>query len=196
LSFNPVPISSYHYDGSLNKAIASFQEVSLNSDLEEVHVERLDEQFFYSVPTSFFVLDSRIPRILRDLISEAEGSMKSNFLTGASACIRKAVYELAVLQGATGDSYDGRIKSLKDKLPDVDSTYFDTLLTIQQVTSTKVHEESYDGWENKHLRVILSALSEALNEIYVVPALRDEKRKAIIALRDELTPKESKSKSD
>ena len=122
--------------------------------------------------------------------------MKSNFLTGASACIRKAVYELAVLQGATGDSYDGRIKSLKDKLPDVDSTYFDTLLTIQQVTSTKVHEESYDGWENKHLRVILSALSEALNEIYVVPALRDEKRKAIIALRDELTPKESKSKSD
>src|SRR3989304_584372 len=35
--------------------------------------QELDNVFFYSVPTSFFVMDSRIPRVLRELVSEAEG---------------------------------------------------------------------------------------------------------------------------
>jgi hypothetical protein len=146
----------------------------------------LDNFFFFSVPTSFFVLDSRIPRILRELIAEAEGCLKSNFLTGASACARKAVYELGVIQKATGDNYEERIKSLKTINYTVDPAYFDTLLTIQQVTSTKVHEESYDGWEAKHLRLILSALNEVLNEIFVIPSVRDEKRKAILNLKSEV----------
>lgn len=146
----------------------------------------LDAKFFYSVPTSFFVLDSRIPRVLRELISEAEGCLKSNFLTGASACARKVVYELGRLQGATGENYEDRIKSLKSINPEVDSTFFDTLLTIQQVTSTKVHEEAYDGWDSKHLRLILSSLSEALGEIFVAPAIKEDKRKAILKLKDEV----------
>ena len=40
----------------------------------------LDDAMFYSVPTSFFVLDERVPRVLRDLLTEAEGCLKSNFL--------------------------------------------------------------------------------------------------------------------
>jgi len=149
----------------------------------------LDESFFYSVPTSFFVLDERIPRALRELLTEAEGCLKSNYLTGASACARKLVYELGVLMKAEGNNYEDRIKSLKTLLPSVDPAFFDTLLTIQQLTSTKVHEGSYDGWESKHLRVILSSLAEVLNEIYVVPALRADRRKAILALKDQLDAK-------
>lgn len=148
----------------------------------------LDDSFFFSVPTSFFVLDERIPRPLRELLIEAQGCQKSNFLTGASACARKLVYELGVLSGATGENYEDRIKSLKAIHTTVDSTFFDTLLTIQQVTSTKVHENSYDGWEAKHLRVILAALSEALHEIYVVPAMRADRRRSVLALKDELIP--------
>ncbi len=151
----------------------------------------LDDAFFFSVPTSFFSLDDRIPRVLRDLLIEAQGCLKSNFLTGASACARKLVYELAVLSGGTGDNYEDRIKSLKAVYSAVDPTFFDTLLTIQQVTSTKVHENSDDGWEAKHLRVILAALSEALHEIYVVPALRSDRRRAVLALKDELVPSSS-----
>lgn len=149
----------------------------------------LDQAFFFSVPTSFFVLDERVPRQLRELLTEAEGCLKSNFLTGASACARKIVYELGVLSKAEGDNYEDRIKSLKDLHPEVDPAFFDTLLTVQQVTSSKVHENSYDGWEAKHLRVILSSLSEVLHEIYVVPALRADRRKEILALKDALTPK-------
>lgn len=148
----------------------------------------LDDAFFFSVPTSFFSLDDRIPRVLRELLIEAQGCLKSNFLTGASACARKLVYELAVSSGGSGDNYEDRIKSLKAVYSAVDPTFFDTLLTIQQVTSTKVHENSYDGWEAKHLRVILAALSESLHEIYVVPALRQDRRRAVLALKDELVP--------
>lgn len=151
--------------------------------------EYLDTSFFYSVPTSFFVLDERVPRILRELLVEAEGCLKSNFLTGASACARKIVYELGVIEGAQGENYEDRIKSLKDLHPEVEPEFFDTLLTIQQVTSAKVHEQSYDGWESKHLRVILSSLSEVLHELYVLPALRADRRKKILKLKENLVPK-------
>ncbi|MCG8693619.1 MAG: hypothetical protein MI806_20635 [Minwuiales bacterium] len=151
--------------------------------------EYLDNAMFYQMPTSFFVLDDRIPSVLRELITEAEGCLKMNYLTGASACARKVVYELARLHKSRGANYDERVKALKDQLPEVEPTYFDTLLTIQQVTSSKVHENSYDGWESKHLRAILAALREALHEIYVLPAVRDEKRKSVLAMRDELLGK-------
>jgi hypothetical protein len=123
---------------------------------------------------------------LRELLDEAQGCLKSNFLTGASACVRKIVYELARLQKAEGENYDERIKNLKQRLPSVDSTYFDTLLTIQQVTSDKVHEESYDGWESRHLRAITASLVEALQQIYVLPKVREERREAILKLKDEI----------
>jgi hypothetical protein len=148
--------------------------------------EFLDRSFFYSVPTSFFVLDGRVPSELRALLTEAEGCLKSNFLTGASACARKIVYELAAREKADGDDYEERIKSLKSLHPEVEPALFDTLVTVQQVTSSKVHENAYDGWEARHIRVILAALAEVLHELYVLPALRDDRRKSVLALKDEL----------
>ncbi|MCH8013085.1 MAG: hypothetical protein IIA61_14280 [Candidatus Marinimicrobia bacterium] len=82
---------------------------SFNQDID------IDEHIFYSVPTSFFVLDKRIPKIIRELISEAEGSLKMNFLTGASACMRKAIYELFVREKVKGEHYGDKIKALKGK---------------------------------------------------------------------------------
>jgi len=157
--------------------------------------EELDNKFFYSVPTSFFSLDKRIPKILRELITESEGCLKSNFLTGASACARKIVYELAILQKAEGINYDERVKSLKKIRSDIEEDYFDTLLTVQQITSDKVHEQSYDGWQAKHLRLILSTLVELLNIIYVIPEIRKEKRKSILSLKDEILGKKSSKKN-
>jgi len=174
LSFEAIPTQ---HAGTSTKSGAFFRFETDNN---------LDQKFFYSVPTSFFVLDERIPRKLRELVTEAEGCLKSNFLTGASACARKVVYELGVLQGATGANYEDRIKSLKSLHPEVDSVFFDTLLTIQQTTSSKVHEESYDGWEAKHLRIILLSLADVLHEIYIVPALKEDRRKSILKLKEDL----------
>lgn len=147
----------------------------------------LDSKFFYSVPTSFFALDKRIPNVLRQLFVEAEGCLKSNYLTGASVCVRKIIYELAVLEKATGNNYDERIKSLKEIRTDVEPEYFDTLLTIQQITSDKVHEESYDEWESSHLKLLLSTLGEILTLIYVIPEIRKEKRQAVLDLKEKIT---------
>ena len=152
----------------------------------QFNVEAIDEHIFYSVPTSFHVIDERIPRILRALLDEAQGCQKSNFLTGASACLRKIVYELALLHHAEGENYEDRIKNLKTIFPQIDPAYFDTLLTVQQLTSEKVHESSYDGWESKHVKLITAALLEVLHEIYVVPQVRLEKRRAILKLSGEV----------
>ena len=153
----------------------------------EPTMENIDDEIFYSVPSSFFTLDRRIPKNIRDLFSEAEGCLKSNYLTGASACARKVVYEVSEKEGAEGDNYEDRIKSLKLKFDHVESTYFDTMLTIQQIASTKVHENAYDGWESKHLKIMLSALAEILHEIYVLPKLKSEKREKILQLKADLT---------
>jgi hypothetical protein len=159
-------------------------------------VGELDDLFFYSVPTSLFVLNNKIPRVLRELFAEAEGCLKSNFLTGASACARKIVYELAKREEAEGNTYEDRINSLKAKKPEVDPTYFDTLSTIQQLTSNKVHENAYDHWEAKHLRLILATLSEILYEIYVIPELRRDKRRTILDLKAKIMGGKEKTESN
>ena len=174
-------LACHNLQDEFGRRISELYKFGINED-EVV----LDDIMFYSVPTSFFVLDKRVPPVLRELLTEAEGCLKGNFLTGSSACARKIIYELAKLEKAEGGSYEDRIKSLKSIHPEVESTYFDTLLTIQQITSSKVHENSYDGWEGKHLRVILATLSEVLHELYVLPALRKDRRNEIAAMKKEL----------
>ena len=188
LSFIQIPTQNYIHTGKKRFNFFSTKKDDSGDEtlIIDLNNKEIDELFFYSVPTSFFSIDTRIPKLLRELLTEAEGCLKSNYLTGASVCVRKVIYELAVLEGAEGENYDDRIKSLKTIKKDVEPSFFDTLLTIQQVTSAKVHEQSYDGWQSKHLRLILSTLNEILHEIYVIPSLRQEKRKAILDLKKEV----------
>jgi len=128
---------------------SGYSPLTLRNDVD------LDSNFFYSVPTSFFIVDSRIPKIIRELITEAEGCVKMNYLTGASACCRKAIYELTVIEKAEGQDYEKRIKFLKNKFPSVDSDLFDILCHIKDMTSDKIHEQSWDKWDAKYLTMFL-----------------------------------------
>jgi len=145
----------------------------------------IDSKIFYSVPTSFFVIDKRIPRLIRELITEAEGCMKMNYLTGASACMRKAIYELLVYEKVEAGDYETRIKSLKKKYPDSDPTYFDTLASIQNMTSDKIHEQSWDKWDSPNLKLIIETLKSVLYDIYVTPQLKKERFIEIQKLRED-----------
>lgn len=161
----------------------------------------LDDEIFHSQPSSFFVIDRRIPSELRDLITEAEQSQKMNYLTGASACMRKAIYEFlllkeipfsetVVVEGAKKSvelSYEKRIKLLKEKHPEVDPEYFDTLAAIQGMTSDKVHEQSWDKWDSKTIKFLLETLKIILDEIYVTPEKRKERRRGITALKEAIS---------
>lgn len=149
----------------------------------------IDKKIFYSAPTSFFVLDNRIPAIIRDLITEAEGCLKMNFLTGASACMRKAIYELLVLEETTAEYYEDKIKELKTKYPNISSVYFEVLGNIQEMTSDKIHEQSWDDWNSQNLHLIIKTLKTVLREIYVLPKIKEDEIKAIQDLRSKLPNK-------
>ncbi len=110
-----------------------------------------------------------------------------NYLTGASACTRKAIYELLIIEKVEGEAYEARIKSLKQKHTDIDPTYFDVLAHIQDMTSDKIHEQSWDKWNSKNLKLILETLKTIFHEIYVVPELKKERRLEIEKLRADVT---------
>lgn len=183
-----IPLVPYTFpNGVQSKRFGHVMPLPSDSVKRVKPVPEPDAVIFYSVPTSFFTVDNRIPRIIRDLCTEAEGCQKSNFLTGASVCIRKIVYELALDQKAQGSNYEERIKSLKGLLESVDETYFDILQQIQIITSTKVHEDSYDGWQGKHTQLILHTLKTILHEIYVAPKEKEERRQTMLELREKLS---------
>jgi len=154
----------------------------------------IDAHIFYSVPTSFFVIDSRIPNILRELITEAEGCLKMNFLTGASACIRKVIYELLIIEAIDGDSYQERIKALKRKYQQSDEQLFDILAHIQDMTSDKIHEQSWDKWDSSNIRLIAETLRTVLYDIYVLSAQKKDRSSSIQKLLEEVNAKSDKTK--
>ena len=156
-------------------------------------LEDIDSRIFYSVPTSFSTIDPRIPRIIRELITEAEGSLKMNYLTGASACVRKAIYELLVHEKLIDGDYEDRIKSLKGKYPSIDPELFDVLGHIQQMTSDKVHEQSWDKWDSPNLKLITETLKIVLHEIYVLPDEKKQQTNRIQQLRQEALGEPSQS---
>lgn len=162
-----------------------------NDDIEDI-----DSHIFYSVPTSFFTIDNRIPRVIRELIIEAEGCLKMNYLTGASACIRKAIYELLDYEKLEDGTYENRIKGLKTQYMSIDPELFDILGHIQQMTSDKVHEQSWDKWDSPTLKLIIETLKAILYEIYVLPDEKNKRKNAIQQLREQALGKSTTGTSE
>jgi hypothetical protein len=158
-----------------------------NSEITDI-----DSEIFYSVPTSFFVLDNRIPRVIRELITEAEGCIKMNFLTGASACMRKAIYELLIIENVSEGHYEDKIKSLKSKNPTSDPELYDIMAHIQEMTSDKIHEQSWDRWDASYLKLIIETLKTILHDIYVLPKIKEERANTIKKLREDVSKKNNK----
>lgn len=158
----------------------------------------IDTALFFSQPTSYFVLDNRIPEKVRELVYEAENSRKSNYLVGASACLRKAIYELLeheksiVKNPKTGYAdYQASIKNLKKKFVNVASELFDALGHTQEMASDNVHEGSWNAWDSPKLRFIIELTKATLHEMYVVP----EERKERLGLLDQMKSAFSNSKN-
>lgn len=154
----------------------------------------IDSKIFYSVPTSFFVIDNRVPKILRELMTEAEQCLKMNLLTGASACLRKAIYELLVIEKADGANYETRIKSLKAKYTQSDADLFDILAQIQDMTSDKIHEQSWDKWDSNKLKLIIETLKAVLYDIYVLPKQKEDRSIAVKKLRERIMEDKQKKR--
>lgn len=156
----------------------------------------IDSKIFFSHPTSYFILDSRIPKILRKLISEAEGCLNGNYLTGASACVRKSIYEMTIIEKAVGNDYESKIKSLKKKYPNIASDYFDSLASIQSMTSDNLHEQSWERWDSATLKFLLETLKTIFYEMYVLPSEKKKKSSAIQKMKNKLSKDKKDLKKD
>lgn len=158
----------------------------------------IDSHLFFSQPTSYFVLDNRIPEKIRELLYEAEKSRQANLLVGASACIRKAIYELLEHEKAivknpkTGYAdYQASIKSLKTKFSNVASELFDALGHIQELASDSVHEGSWEAWDSSKLTILIELTKAILHEMYVIP----EERKGRLGVLNQIKSAFSSSKN-
>jgi len=163
----------------------------------------IDAALFFSQPTSYFVLDDRIPEKVRELVYEAENSRKSNFLVGASACLRKAIYELleheksVIKNQKTGRAdYKESIKQLKNKFPNVASELFDALGHIQEMVSDFVHEGSWKAWDSPKLKILIELTKATLQEMYVVPEERKERLGVLNQLKTVFSKDKSQDKKD
>jgi len=152
----------------------------------------IDSKIFYSRPSSFFTLDSRIPESIRQLIFEAEQSRQANLLVGASACLRKAIYQLLEQEKSIIRNKDTKradykksIKELESKFSKVPSELFTTLAGVQEMTSDFIHEGSWKAWDSTKLRFLIELVKATVNEMYVIP----EERKSKLSLLTELKSK-------
>jgi hypothetical protein len=178
-------MSSFHWEQQQYASRFSKQPNNWDETKGKYNVHELDSYFFFHQPTTFFTLDSRIKRELRDLIAEAEGCLKMNYLVGASACMRKSIYvlidveDVRALSEAGKTLYQESIMALKGKFSWVHPEYFDALANIQELASDNVHEGSWKAWDALKIRMLLELTKNILHEMYVVPD--EQKNRANVA---------------
>lgn len=147
--------------------------------LNRKDINAIDENIIMSIPTPTFVIDAEIPSELRDLLIEALRCVKENALTGASACIRKAIYQFLNRENAEGDNYDEKIKSIKKNWPQIED-YLDILKGIKGITSDQVHEDSFASFKSDDAKSYVAILEEIFREIYVIPNQRKRRKESIM----------------
>jgi hypothetical protein len=64
---------------------------------------------------AFLATDDYVPGAFRDLLSEAEGCLQKGFLTGGTACARRALDLLLNVAKTDGAAYEDRLQSLGEK---------------------------------------------------------------------------------
>lgn len=92
-----------------------------------------------------------------------------NFFNRRFSLYAKGDFRFTILQDCSGINYDDKIKELKSKFPQIDEELFDVLGHIKDLTSDKVHEQSWEKWDSRHLVLFIETLKAILHEIYVVP---------------------------
>ena len=187
------------YNEGLNLPWVKITDPATNKekDIEWDKVYPIDEVFFYHHPNSSFVIDSRIPNKIRDLLDEASTCHKMSLLTGASACLRKAIFELLAYfnipkthkknntEEVERIDYFDRLDLLKEevvkKFPSIDASLFADIKKIYSLTSEPLHEKLSHELEWKALtgdqfKFLAGVLHDLLLQVFVEPAERESRR--------------------
>lgn len=175
--------TKYQYNANYFGLINTYK----NSNSQDLPICN-DENIILHIPTSFFTTDNRIPKKLRELINEAEKCIQNNCMTGASACIRKTIYEFLLDQNAQGQSYNDKIKSLKNRYKTLDNAYIDMISGIQGIMCDQVHEKSvYESFKSNEAKVYIEILKEIFNSVYVIPQETNDRKQEINKLYSQIS---------
>lgn len=68
-----------------------------------------------SVSPTFLASNDKVPQALRDLLNEADGCLQSAFLTGGTACARRALDLLLTAAKTKGGTYEEGLESLCER---------------------------------------------------------------------------------
>lgn len=179
----------------IDKESGENAELFLQDKIENDGLE-LDNFFFYKRPTSFFTLDNRIHKDVRELIAEAQGCKDVGYLVGASGALRKAIYEFLKHEKTTGRSYEDRIEFLKAKHTSISSTLFDALASIQDMTSDNLHEKegSWEVFTSEEFEYLIETFKKLLDAIYIKPDEDKKDMEKINALHNKLKNKSQETK--
>jgi hypothetical protein len=60
------------------------------------------------------------------------------------------------------------------------------LSKIKGMTSDKIHEQSWDKWDSKHLTLFITVLKGLLYDLYVLPKIREETHREILSLAQDV----------
>lgn len=164
----------------------------LKSDGPEGQID-IDSHIFHSVPSSFFTMDERIPKEMRELFDEAQESKRANLKTGASACLRKLIYtflhdQLNMIAGNKAkkkslkelghEHYNDCIGILKKNYPHLE-VFFLPIESITGITSDQVHEESWKELSSNDLDICFAVMSDILDQVYVQPCILEDRKSEI-----------------
>jgi hypothetical protein len=118
---------------------------------------------------SFLALHDQVPAALRDVLVEAEGCQQHRFVTGGTACARRALDMLLAMARADGDTYQRRVQSLHEK-HSVPQTV--TALLAQCAEATAREGAKLPATV---LELFLATLKAAIYELYVIGPERVER---------------------
>ena len=114
----------------------------------------------------FLTVDARAPEEIRQLLEESDGCLNMGFITGGTACARRAVDHILESEHAAGDDYAASLLTLSEKHPAVAPALFQILGMLGE------GDEPLDADSLKALIVTIKAV---VYEIYVLGAERIER---------------------
>ena len=203
-------VSSFDSDGSLflpKKTVVNKdtgEETEENWDTDEI-----DELFFYNQPNSTFVIDTRIPKKIREALDEANTSHKMGLSIGSSAALRKAIFELLAFfkvpkteepnkpeDKPKNIRYHDRLDLLKEIItksyPSVDPTLLEDIKKIYSLSSQPLHERlsSETEWIDftpSQFLFLLEVVHSLLIQIFIIPSENKERKGKLSRLAQKIT---------
>ena len=200
-------INDFYINSDNNRVVFYIPKYDDATHGDDEAIGTIDDYIFHSIPSTSFVLDERIPKVLRDLFNEADECRKANLKIGAAACLRKFIYTFLYkqlneikkcnppkrIEEMGYKNYDECITEIKEAFPKL-NTYFEILSQIKGITSDQIHEESWGEMSSEQLSLYLRVLETLMNEVYVQPAIQNERHRLISQQYEAIQLKMTKKK--